>query len=610
MERRLAAILAADVVGFSALMERDEAGAFARLKACQAELFEPAVQARGGRIFKLMGDGFLAEFTSAIDAVECAAALQRAMAARNAAAAPADRIELRIGLNLGEVIIDGDDRYGESVNIAARLQQLAEPGGACVSGKVAREVAKKAPLSFEPMGEQRVKNIAEPIAVYRLRDEPPTRAPPAGEPRRPSIAVLPFADMSSGRDQDYLCEGLAEELINTIANVGGVRVASRSAAFQFRAGGADLREIGHRLGVETLLEGSVRKAGERLRITVRLIDVAGGDQRWSQRFDRAVGDIFEIQDEIAESVVASLRGAVLTKDEREALARPHAPTEAYDNYLRGRQHLARLTRPDLDEARRRFTRALELDPEYGPAWAGLAAVHATLYEWFGASDEDLASADAASQRALEVAPELAEANVARGFALALRRRYEDAGVAFDAAIRLNPNLFDAYYYYARATFAQGRIDRAAELFAAAAQARLEDFQSTSLGAMTLRLLGRKEEASAMIRESIRRVEYMLTLNPTDARALALGSTDLFEDDQYERAMEWSRRSISLYPDDMSVLVNAACLHAKAGLKEEALDLLDRVFSRGWGKRDWVEHDPDYDSLRDDPRFQAMLAKLK
>lgn len=610
MERKLAAILAADVVAYTALMERDEAGTFARLKRCHSELFEPEITKRGGRIFKLMGDGFLAEFASVIDAIESAVSIQQALAAQNDGLAREQRLDLRIGLNLGEVIIDGADRYGESVNVAARLQQLSDPGGICLSGKVAGEMKKKTSFALEPMGEQRMRNIAEPVAVYRLTHGAAPHASRAETAAQPSIAVLPFLDMSPDRDQDYLCEGLAEELINALVNVEGVRVTARSASFQFNAAGADLREIGRRLGVETLLEGSVRKAGDRLRITVRLVDVAAGDNRWSRRFDRDTGDIFEIQDEIAESVVASLRGAVLTHREREALLRPQTRTEAYELYLRGRQHLARLTKPDLETARQMFTQALELDPEYGPAWAGLAALHATLYEWFGASDEDLAQADQASRRGLEVSPDVAEAHAARGFALSLLRRYDDAAEVFEEAIRLNPNLFDVYYYFARASFARGDIERANELFRHAAEVRPEDFQSTSLRAMTLRMLGRGEEAREVVRESIRRAEYMLTLNPADARALALGSTDLFEDGQLDRAMEWSRRSIELYPDDMSVLVNAACLRAKAGLKEEALDLLERVFARGWGKRDWVEHDPDYDSLRDDPRFQAMLAKLK
>ena len=434
--------------------------------------------------------------------------------------------------------------------------------------------------------------------------------PPAASSEISSIAVLPFADMSPARDQDYLCEGLAEELINALTGIDGLRVASRTASFQFRASGADIREVGRHLGVATLLEGSVRKADDRLRVTVQLIEVATGYHRWSQRFDRRLDDVFAIQDEIAESVATSLRGNVLSGHEKQALVRPQTGPAAYEFYLRGRQTLPRMTHADLHSSREMFERAIGLDADYSPAWAGLATVHATLYEWFGARTEDLETAERASRRALELGPGLAEAYVAHGFTLSLSGRYEDAALEFEAAIRLNPNLFDAYYYYARSSFAAGDIAGSAELFGKAGAVRHEDFQSVLLQSQSLRMLGRLDEERAATREGLRRVEHMLTLNPLDGRALSLGSLALFHDGQWARAIEWSQRSLELYPDDLSALINAACLSARAGQKDEALGFLERVFARGWGKRDWVEHDPDYDTLRDDPRFQKLLANLK
>jgi TolB-like protein/tetratricopeptide (TPR) repeat protein len=425
-----------------------------------------------------------------------------------------------------------------------------------------------------------------------------------------AIAVLPFADMSPDRNQDYLCEGLAEELINALTHVDGLRVAARTASFQFRAAGADVREVGRHLGVGTLLEGSVRKAGDRLRVTVQLIEVATGYHRWSQRFDRMLDDVFAIQDEIAESVATSLRGGVLTGREKQALLRPQTGVGAYEYYLRGRQHLPRLTRPHLETSGGMFERAIELDAGYGPAWAGLAMVHATLYEWYGATEDDLVTAERASQRALALAPELAEAHVARGCALSLSRRYEEAAREFEDAIRLNPNLFDAYYYFARTSFACGEVERSAELFRRAADVRQEDFQSPMLLGQSLRMLGRHDEGRDASREGLRRAEHVLVLNPVDGRALSMGAVHLLEDGQTARALEWSQRALELYPDDMGTLVNGACLRARLGLKEEALELLERSFARGWGKRDWVEHDPDYDIMRDDPRFKRLLAKLK
>lgn len=425
-----------------------------------------------------------------------------------------------------------------------------------------------------------------------------------------SIAVLPFADMSPGRDQDYLCEGLAEELINALTHIDGLRVAARTASFQFRSTGADVRDIGRQLGAETLLEGSVRKSGDQLRVTVQLVETATGYHRWSQRFDRTLDDLFAIQDAIAESVAASLRGSVLSGNEKRALQRPQTGAAAYEYYLRGRQHIPRMTQSDLEESAEMFDRAIALDARYGPAYAGLAMAHATLYEWFGAKESDLSAAERASRRALELTPGLADSHVARGFTLTLSSRYDEAAREFEEAIRLNPNLWDAYYYFARASFASGDIARSAELFRKAAGVRHEDFQSPMLLAQSLRMIGRHDESNAAGREGIARAERVLALNPVDARALSLGSLALFDDGQYARALEWSRRSLELYPDDMSALINAACLHSRSGQKEEALDVIERVFARGWGKRDWIEHDPDYDILRDEPRFKKVLEKLK
>jgi TolB-like protein/tetratricopeptide (TPR) repeat protein len=425
-----------------------------------------------------------------------------------------------------------------------------------------------------------------------------------------AIAVLPFADMSPGRDQDYLCEGLAEELINALTHIDGLRVAARTASFQFRASGGDIREIGRQLGVGTLLEGSVRKAEKRLRVTVQLVEVKSGYHRWSQRFDRTLDDVFAILDEIAESVATSLRGRMLSGFEKQALTRPQTGAAAYEYYLRGRQHLPRMTRSDLDQSAEMFELAIALDTGYAPAFAGLAMVHATLHEWFGSSDENLRKAEEASERALALGPGLAEAHVSRGCALALSRRYQDAAREFEEAIGLNPNLFDAYYYYARGSFACGEIQRSADLFRRAADVRHEDFQSPMLLGQSLRMLGRREEGMEASREGVRRAEHALVLNPVDRRALSMGSMHLFEAGQTARAMEWSRRSLELDPEDMSTLISAACLHARLGQKDEALEFLERSFARGWGKRDWIEHDPDYEILRGDPRFERLLAKLK
>ncbi len=284
--------------------------------------------------------------------------------------------------------------------------------------------------------------------------------------------------------------------------------------------------------------------------------------------------------------------------------------ESYDYYLQGRQHLARMMKRGLEASRRMFAHALDLDARYAPAWAGLATVHACLYEWFDPREAGLIRAEQASRRALEIAPRLAQAHAARGLALSLSRHYDEACAEFHEAIRLNPDLYDGYYYFARTAFAHGDLARAAEMFGLAAQLRPEDFQSALLMGTAARALGRDSVAHDAMRTGIRRAEQVLALNPHDGRALSLGAVALVDAGQTERALDWSQRCLALYPDDTSALVNVACVHARAGQNGESLDLLERVFAQGCGKRDWVVNDPDYAGLRNEPRFHTMLGRLR
>jgi adenylate cyclase len=442
--------------------------------------------------------------------------------------------------------------------------------------------------------------------VQTISPERPGTSPPAAF--EAAIAVLPFADMSAGRDLDYLCEGLAEELIDALTHIESLRVAARTSSFQFR-GNHDLRDVGRRLGVRHLLEGSVRKSGDVLRITVQLIDAETGYHQWSGKFERSAADVFAVQEEIAATVVSQLRGASLSSRERRAVRRQSTAIDTYECFLRARQRMHSMQQPLMDEARELYRRAIALDAEYAPAWAGLATLHALLYEWWGSKTDDRDEAERSSRIALELAPELADSHLARGYALAIQRRYEEARPSFEAATRINPNLFDAYYYYGRAAFAAGDIERSVDAWRKAADVRREDFESPLLQALALRRLGRIEESVAVNRESVRRAERLLDINPLSARVLSFGAGALVDDGQAERAMDWARRAEQLYPDDMGVIINGACLRARLGLKEEALDLLERVLSKGWGKKDWIVNDPDYDSLRGEPRFIAMLAKL-
>ncbi len=421
----------------------------------------------------------------------------------------------------------------------------------------------------------------------------------------PSIAVLPFADMSPGRDQDYFCEGVAEEILNALTRVRRLRVASRTSSFQAQDAGA--REIGERLGVSSILEGSVRKAGNRLRVTVQLIGTADGYHLWSDRYDREIEDVFAVQDDIAESIVRALRG-VLTDDDRRMLGEAQtASIEAYDYYLRGRQFLHQFRRSGMEHARQLFHRAVEADPEYAPAYAALAFCGYYLYRLFGHAKVDLQAADVASRKAVSLAPELAESHVARGLlSFALTERHAEAERALTTALRLNPDLYEANYFFARFCLRQGKLERAAELFERASEIDPQECQATvQLGVMYLGL-GREEEARQQYWKGFQRAERRLEWTPDDARAVIFGGGCLLRVGERERGLEWIGRGLAMEPDDPSILYSAACTYAFGERYELALDCLEKAIELGFGSPGWLEHDPDLELLREHPRFLALL----
>jgi serine/threonine protein kinase/Flp pilus assembly protein TadD len=424
-----------------------------------------------------------------------------------------------------------------------------------------------------------------------------------------SIAVLPFADMSAQHDQEYFTDGIAEEIINALTKVQALRVVSRSSAFAFKGKNQDIRQVGEQLNVSTVLEGSLRKAGNRLRITAQLINVADGYHLWSERYDRELEDVFAVQDEIAENIVRSLR-VVLSEDEKRAIEQPRTDdVQAYEYYLRGRQFFHQFREKGLQFARRMFARAIEIDPNYARAYAGIADCSSILYHYWDASNANLEQADTASRKALELAPTLAEAHAARGLALSLRGRYDDAEREFDAAIRLDPQLYEGHYYFALARFQQGKLAEAAKLFEQAAAVRPEDYQAPILAAQSYAGLGQHAMADAGYRRAAITVERHIELNPDDPRALYMGANILCHIGRREQGLEWGDRALSLDPEDAGVLYNTACLNAVAGRSEYAIELLEKAVQNGFGHREWIDNDPDVASLRDHPRFQALLNSL-
>ena len=606
MERRLTAILAADVVGYSRLMTIDEAGTLAALKSLRKNLVDPKISEHNGRIFKLTGDGMLIEFPSVVSAVACAVDIQSAMRTRNASTADA-RIEFRIGVNLGDIIVEEGDIFGDGVNLAARLESIAPVGGIAVSQSVRDHVGKRLDLAFEDMGERRLKNIEAPIRVYSISVARPSSdgAASAGQ-ERPSIAVLPFVNMSGDPEQEYFSDGITEDIITDLSKVSGLFVVARNTVFTYKGKTAEVQEVAKHLGVNFVLEGSVRKAGSRVRVTGQLINGKDGGHVWADRYDRDLTDIFAIQDEITHAIVEQLKVKLLPQEKKSIGQMPTANVEAYTYYLRGRDFFHRHSKRYFELARRMFLKAVELDPLYARAYAGIADCDSFLFLWYR---EDIAidSILDTSAKALALDDKLAEAHGSRGLALSLLRDYDKATAEFEQAIALDPNSYETHYLYARASFAQGNLKRAAALFERAAEIKPGDYQSVCLLIQVYRSLGRDQESKEAARKGVKLAEGELALHPEDPRPAHLGIAALLELGENDRAREWISRALAIDPDDPLTQYNLACGYTHLGDLDAAFDLLERSLPRAGPEiREWIKHDSDFDRLRDHPRYQKIL----
>src|SRR2546430_358321 len=609
MERRLTAILAADVVGYSRLMGANETGTLAALKTLQTDFIDGKIAEHQGRIVKLTGDGMLVEFPSVVNAVACAADVQRGMRDRNAGMAQGARIEFRMGVNLGDVIVEGEDIFGDGVNVAARLESIAPIGGITVSQSVCDHVGNRLGLTFEDMGERRLKNIERPIRVYSisidtLSQSPDRASTPAEE--KPSIAVLPFNNMSGDPEQEYFSDGITEDIITDLSKVSGLFVVARNTAFTYKGKHVDVQEVAKRLGVNFILEGSVRKAGARVRVTGQLINGKDSGHVWADRYDRDLTDIFAIQDEITHAIVEQLKVKLLPQEKKSIGQTPTGNVEAYTYYLRGRQFLHRHSKSYYQLARRMFAKAVELDPAYARAYAGIADCDSFLFLHYSAPVE-IKGIFETSAKALALESGLAEAHASQALALSLEQRYEEAMAEFEKAIALDPNSFEGHYFYARACFAQGKFERAAALFERAAEIKPDDYQSLCLLIQIYHSLGRDPDAQDAARRGIERAECELTLHPENSRAAYLGAKALVTLGQSDRAKEWLNRSIAIDPEDLLTQYNVACAYTALGDTEAAFDLLERLLpNANHETKAWIKYDSDFDPLRDHPRYQKVL----
>jgi TolB-like protein/Tfp pilus assembly protein PilF len=542
VERRLAAILAADVVGFSRLMGVDEAGTARALRG-HREAISPIVTEHDGRIVKTIGDGVLLEFPSVVAAVRCAAAIQRLMAERNAVAPADQRMLFRIGINLGDVLIEGDDILGDGVNVAARLEEISEAGGICISEDVYRQIDGKVDISFADMGLHHLKNIARPLRTFRAHLEQimPLRAPGPALPHRPSIAVLPFGNMSSDPAQDYFGDGIVEEITIGLSRIRWLFVIARNSSFTYKGRAVDVKQVGRELGVRYVLEGSVRRAAHRVRISAELVEATTGVHIWADRFEGGMEDIFELQDRVTANVV----GAIGPKLEQAEIERAkHKPTEnldAYDYFLRGLAALHRWSREANNEALRLFYRAIELDPEFAAAYGMAARCYSQRKAsgWMVDRAQEAAETERLARHAAALGKDDAVALSTAGIAFAYVLGAHDHGAdLLQRALALNPNLASAWLF--------------------SGWARI--------------WLGEPEVAIDHLARAMR-------LNPQDPQifnAQAAMAAAYFFAGQYEDASSWAHAAIREQPVHFIATCVAAASHALAGQAQEATEAMTRL----------------------------------
>ena len=550
MERRLAAILAADVVGYSRLMGADEAGTLSALKALRRELFAPKVAEHHGRVVKLMGDGALVEFASVVDAVACAVALQRAIAGRDVETVSGKRIEMRIGINLGDVIIEGSDIYGDGVNVAARLQEFAAPGGIALSATAYEHVGSRVDVAFQDGGAHELKNIAKPVRIYHWsvdgtahRPDKASAKAAAAPPNKPSVAVLPFTNMSGDAEQEYFADGLVDDIITTLSKLAGLRVIARNSTFVYKGQAVDIREAAKQLGVRYVLEGSVRKSANRIRITAQLIDADSGSHVWAERYDRAFDDIFAVQDEIT-LVLATEMQVKLTEGEQ---ARLHYTTtsnvEAWTHWVQGLSFYRQaVTMENMSGALACWQRALALDPTSATLNAMLGFIHYAdaRFGWWDDRETALAKAQSYLDRALDLDPDDADANSVSGMASLVQGRFGEAVVHARRAVQLAPGSADA------ATFACFTLAFAGHPDEAVAQGERSMTLSPNCPGFYLGHLGNAYRLAGRIDEAI------ATFEAYNARHAGFGLTDLViayrQIDRPDEAKQAAERLVSVRRD--------------------------------------------------------------
>ena len=563
-ERRLAAILAADVAGYSRLMSRDEEGTLQRLKGHLGELIEPHIAAHRGRIVKRTGDGLLVDFASAVEAVRCAVAIQAGMADRNRGAPDEARIEFRIGINMGDVIIEGEDIYGDGVNIAARLEGLAEPGAIFVSRAVRDSVRDKLGIELEDLGEKPVKNIARPVRVFRIgRANGKARTAAPTVPDKPSIAVLPFANISGDPEQEYFADGVSEDIVTGLSKLRWFFVIARNSSFAYKGKAVDVKRVARELGVRYVLEGSVRKAGNRVRITAQLIDASTGNHLWADRYDGDLTDIFQLQDEITMKVVAAIEPRLLEAEGIRSQNRSPADIGAWDMVIQANSLFWRITKADCEAALEILRRAIERYPDYGPAHSMLAfMLLVSGYLGWNLAGTQVTQAASLASRAAELDDSDPWAHLALGFVAFIMRRTDQATEHCQRALDLNPNFAAAHGYLGWALAFDARSDQAIEHLEQAIRMSPHDPQNaifTTGLAVAHYLAGRFAEAAGFGRKTLQQRSgftaghriYVASLAQAGQSEEAREALKRLEELHPDLSVAWLERNVPYTPDPMA-----------------------------------------------------------
>ncbi len=483
-----------------------------------------------------------------------------------------------------------------------------------VNPEVSMRLSRVVDRAMAKRPEERFQGADELLAELELpewgADTGSITGPVGRSAQRPSIAVLAFDDMSPQRDQEYFCDGIADEIINDLTRIENLHVAARTSSFAFKGKQEDVREIGRKLAVRNVLEGSVRKAGDRVRVTAQLINVADGYHLWSERYEGTLEDVFAIQEEIARSIVERLRGELSDREQRALAAGQTRDVEAFDFYLRGRQYFYLTKRRNMEFAISMFERATRKDPEFALAYCGLADCYSYLFTYFDPDRENLRRADEASRRALDLRSDLAEAHASRGLALSLSGDSDEADREFERALELNPNLFEAYYFWGRTNMVRGHHEEAVKLFMKAGRANPDDYQALTMAGFILRTLGRVEESRTAYSKAFENIRKHLELVPDDPRAVYLGAEALVELGERDRAMEWIDRALRLAPEDPYTLYGAACFFSRQGFVERGAQFFVQSVKAGFSYREWIENDRDLDPIRDHPAYLETMRSLE